>query len=124
MSGQTLLVILLVGLIAGWLAGQIVQGTGFGNRHRGGARWQLAPPPPAYSFGVGDYPGKSWSDHRCDCASADSATYLSPRAMVIGLHNLLDGICASSRSGAIGGLGVAAPFLITVDQLAAMRTDG
>lgn len=25
MSGQTLLVILLVGLIAGWLAGQIVQ---------------------------------------------------------------------------------------------------
>jgi uncharacterized membrane protein YeaQ/YmgE (transglycosylase-associated protein family) len=30
MSGQTLVVILLVGLIAGWLAGQIVQGTGFG----------------------------------------------------------------------------------------------
>jgi uncharacterized membrane protein YeaQ/YmgE (transglycosylase-associated protein family) len=30
MSGQTLLIILLVGLIAGWLGGQIVQGTGFG----------------------------------------------------------------------------------------------
>ena len=30
MSAETLLVILLVGLIAGWLAGQIVQGTGFG----------------------------------------------------------------------------------------------
>jgi uncharacterized membrane protein YeaQ/YmgE (transglycosylase-associated protein family) len=30
MSGETLLIILLVGLIAGWLAGQIVQGTGFG----------------------------------------------------------------------------------------------
>ena len=30
MSGQTLRIILLVGLIAGWLAGQIVQGTGFG----------------------------------------------------------------------------------------------
>ena len=30
MSGQELLIILLVGLIAGWLAGQIVQGTGFG----------------------------------------------------------------------------------------------
>jgi len=30
MSGQTLLIISLVGLIAGWLAGQIVQGTGFG----------------------------------------------------------------------------------------------
>lgn len=30
MSGQTLIIILLVGLIAGWLAGQIVQGTGFG----------------------------------------------------------------------------------------------
>jgi uncharacterized membrane protein YeaQ/YmgE (transglycosylase-associated protein family) len=30
MSGQTLLIILLVGLIAGWFAGQIVQGTGFG----------------------------------------------------------------------------------------------
>jgi uncharacterized membrane protein YeaQ/YmgE (transglycosylase-associated protein family) len=30
LSGQSLLVILFVGLIAGWLAGQIVQGTGFG----------------------------------------------------------------------------------------------
>jgi uncharacterized membrane protein YeaQ/YmgE (transglycosylase-associated protein family) len=30
LSGESLLVILLVGAIAGWLAGQIVQGTGFG----------------------------------------------------------------------------------------------
>jgi uncharacterized membrane protein YeaQ/YmgE (transglycosylase-associated protein family) len=30
MSGQELFVILLVGLIAGWLAGQFLQGTGFG----------------------------------------------------------------------------------------------
>ena len=30
MSSESLLIILLVGLIAGWLAGQIVQGTGFG----------------------------------------------------------------------------------------------
>ena len=30
MSAESLLIILLVGLIAGWLAGQIVQGTGFG----------------------------------------------------------------------------------------------
>jgi uncharacterized membrane protein YeaQ/YmgE (transglycosylase-associated protein family) len=30
MSGESLLIILLVGLVAGWLAGQIVQGTGFG----------------------------------------------------------------------------------------------
>src|SRR5271157_2363381 len=30
MSGESLVIILLVGLIAGWLAGQIVQGTGFG----------------------------------------------------------------------------------------------
>jgi uncharacterized membrane protein YeaQ/YmgE (transglycosylase-associated protein family) len=30
MSGESLLVILVVGLAAGWLAGQIVQGTGFG----------------------------------------------------------------------------------------------
>jgi uncharacterized membrane protein YeaQ/YmgE (transglycosylase-associated protein family) len=30
MSGENLLVILFVGLIAGWLAGQIVRGTGFG----------------------------------------------------------------------------------------------
>jgi uncharacterized membrane protein YeaQ/YmgE (transglycosylase-associated protein family) len=30
MSGESLFVILLVGLIAGWLAGQIVQGGGFG----------------------------------------------------------------------------------------------
>ncbi len=30
LSGESILVILVVGLIAGWLAGQIVQGTGFG----------------------------------------------------------------------------------------------
>ena len=30
MSGESLLIILVVGLIAGWLAGQVVQGTGFG----------------------------------------------------------------------------------------------
>jgi uncharacterized membrane protein YeaQ/YmgE (transglycosylase-associated protein family) len=30
MSGESLLVILFVGLVAGWLAGQIVQGTGLG----------------------------------------------------------------------------------------------
>ena len=29
-SGESLLIILVVGLVAGWLAGQIVQGTGFG----------------------------------------------------------------------------------------------
>jgi uncharacterized membrane protein YeaQ/YmgE (transglycosylase-associated protein family) len=30
MSNESLLVILMVGLLAGWVAGQIVQGTGFG----------------------------------------------------------------------------------------------
>jgi len=30
LSNQSLLVILLVGIVAGWLAGQIVRGTGFG----------------------------------------------------------------------------------------------
>jgi uncharacterized membrane protein YeaQ/YmgE (transglycosylase-associated protein family) len=30
MSNQSLLIILAVGLVAGWLAGQIVRGTGFG----------------------------------------------------------------------------------------------
>jgi uncharacterized membrane protein YeaQ/YmgE (transglycosylase-associated protein family) len=30
MSNESILVILLVGLIAGWLAGQIVRGTGYG----------------------------------------------------------------------------------------------
>ena len=30
MSGESLIVILLVGIIAGWLAGQIMRGTGFG----------------------------------------------------------------------------------------------
>ena len=30
MSGEGILIILLVGLIAGWLAGKIVRGTGFG----------------------------------------------------------------------------------------------
>lgn len=30
MSGETLAIIIVVGIIAGWLAGQIFQGTGFG----------------------------------------------------------------------------------------------
>jgi uncharacterized membrane protein YeaQ/YmgE (transglycosylase-associated protein family) len=30
MSGESLLIILVAGIIAGWLSGQIVQGTGFG----------------------------------------------------------------------------------------------
>jgi uncharacterized membrane protein YeaQ/YmgE (transglycosylase-associated protein family) len=30
LSGESLLVILMVGVIAGWLAGQIVRGAGFG----------------------------------------------------------------------------------------------
>ena len=30
LSNESLLVILLVGIVAGWLAGKIVQGTGFG----------------------------------------------------------------------------------------------
>jgi uncharacterized membrane protein YeaQ/YmgE (transglycosylase-associated protein family) len=30
MSGESLIVILFVGVVAGWLAGQIVRGTGFG----------------------------------------------------------------------------------------------
>jgi len=30
MSNESLLIILVVGLVAGWLAGQIVRGTGFG----------------------------------------------------------------------------------------------
>ncbi len=30
MSVESLLIILVIGVIAGWLAGQIVQGTGFG----------------------------------------------------------------------------------------------
>jgi uncharacterized membrane protein YeaQ/YmgE (transglycosylase-associated protein family) len=30
MSGESLLIVILVGLVAGWLAGQIVRGTGFG----------------------------------------------------------------------------------------------
>jgi uncharacterized membrane protein YeaQ/YmgE (transglycosylase-associated protein family) len=30
LSSESLLIILLVGLVAGWLAGQIVHGTGFG----------------------------------------------------------------------------------------------
>ena len=30
MSGESLIVILFVGLVAGWLAGKIVRGTGFG----------------------------------------------------------------------------------------------
>jgi uncharacterized membrane protein YeaQ/YmgE (transglycosylase-associated protein family) len=30
LSSESLLVIVLVGIVAGWLAGQIIQGTGFG----------------------------------------------------------------------------------------------
>lgn len=30
MSGESLLIVILVGVIAGWLAGQLVQGAGFG----------------------------------------------------------------------------------------------
>jgi uncharacterized membrane protein YeaQ/YmgE (transglycosylase-associated protein family) len=30
LSGESLLVIILVGIVAGWLAGKIVRGTGFG----------------------------------------------------------------------------------------------
>ena len=30
MSGESILVIIFVGIVAGWLAGQIVRGTGFG----------------------------------------------------------------------------------------------
>jgi uncharacterized membrane protein YeaQ/YmgE (transglycosylase-associated protein family) len=30
MSGESLIIIVLVGLIAGWMAGQIVRGSGFG----------------------------------------------------------------------------------------------
>ncbi|SEF00647.1 hypothetical protein SAMN05444161_9093 [Rhizobiales bacterium GAS191] len=30
MSNESLIVVLIVGLVAGWLAGQIVRGTGFG----------------------------------------------------------------------------------------------
>ena len=30
LSGESIVVILLAGLVAGWLAGKIVQGTGFG----------------------------------------------------------------------------------------------
>ena len=30
MSGESLVLIVVVGVVAGWLAGQIVQGTGFG----------------------------------------------------------------------------------------------
>ena len=47
-SGESLLVILIIGLVAGWLAGKIVEGSGFradrrhGRRHRGRPYWQLA----------------------------------------------------------------------------------
>jgi len=30
MSGESILVIIVIGLVAGWLAGQIVRGTGYG----------------------------------------------------------------------------------------------
>jgi uncharacterized membrane protein YeaQ/YmgE (transglycosylase-associated protein family) len=30
LSNQSLLIIIVVGIVAGWLAGKVVQGTGFG----------------------------------------------------------------------------------------------
>jgi len=59
----------------------------------------LAPAPAAYSSRVGHYLGDSPSDH--DFASADSAAYLSPRAMVIGLTSPLGPALLHSRAAAM-----------------------
>jgi hypothetical protein len=62
MSAATLLVILVVGLVAGWLAGQVVKGTGFGlvadiARHCRCFDRQLVTPPLRHSPRLGDRSG-------------------------------------------------------------------
>src|SRR6188768_2782987 len=88
MSGQTLLIILLVGLIAGWLAGQIVQGTGFGlvaDIAIGivGAligSWLL--PRLGIHLGSGIVPAIIGRDHRRDYSAAHSQSGLQAREVV------------------------------------------
>ena len=59
LSDQALIVILVVGIVAGWLAGKIVRGNGFGlvgdavPRRRRGAHRRLAPASPRGSSGSG-----------------------------------------------------------------------
>ena len=88
MSAETLLIILFVGLVAGWLAGQIVQGTGFGlvaDIAIGivGAligSWLL--PALGIHLGAGIVPA-SWRHAGCSAASADSPPRLPERPMVV-----------------------------------------
>jgi hypothetical protein len=86
MSAETLLIILLVGLIAGWLAGQIVRGTGFGliaDIAIGCFDRELV----ATSFGhpswIWNRSGDHRSYHRRDHPAFDSKTGLPSRALVI-----------------------------------------
>ena len=88
MSAETLLIILFVGLVAGWLAGQIVQGTGFGlvaDIAIGivGAligSWLL----PALGISWrGDRPSHHRRHSGCRAASADSPPRLPERPMVV-----------------------------------------
>ena len=89
MSGQTLLIILLVGLIAGWLAGQIVQGTGFGIIADiaigivGAAYRQLAPPSLGHPSWLRDCPGYYRRHHWCARYPSHPQIGLSKGPMVI-----------------------------------------
>jgi hypothetical protein len=86
MSSESLLVILFVGLVAGWLAGQIVRGTGFGivgdlivgilGAFIGS--WLL---PQRYPSRYGADQCNRERDHRCDIAALDRETFARWRRM-------------------------------------------
>jgi len=67
MSSESLLIILVVGLVAGWLAGQIIQGTGFG-LISDLIRWRLAPAATRHS----PWLGHDLRNHRCHYRRVDS----------------------------------------------------
>jgi hypothetical protein len=89
MSAETLLIILFVGLVAGWLAGQIVQGTGFGlvADIAIGIVGALIGSWLATCFGHPSWRGDRPRHHRrhsgCSAASADSPPRLPERPMVV-----------------------------------------
>ncbi len=71
MSSESLLIVLVVGLIAGWLAGQIVQGSGFGWLATGVALVVSIP-----TFVLSRVPARGLSSELCDPATPPSAICL------------------------------------------------
>jgi hypothetical protein len=80
LSDQGLIIILVVGLIAGWLAGKIVKGSGFGlvgdaARHRWRAHRRLASASPWHSFRLRYHRPHHQRHNRSDWAPARPAAH-------------------------------------------------